>query len=75
MTGRIIKEALMVGVGLTVVGLLLHFIGMYFKHHDMNDTTILAVHFFVAGVLVHLLCEYFGVNKWYCENGNACLKN
>lgn len=72
MTGKILKEALMVGVVLTVVGMLLHLLTKYVKHHDMNDNTVLAVHFFVAGFVVHLLCEYLGVNKWYCDNGVAC---
>ena len=27
---------------------------------------------FLLGVIVHLLFEYIGANKWYCKNGNAC---
>jgi hypothetical protein len=27
---------------------------------------------FLTGALVHILCELFGVNKWYCKSGNAC---
>jgi hypothetical protein len=27
---------------------------------------------FMAGSLVHILCEVLGINKWYCKNGNAC---
>jgi hypothetical protein len=26
----------------------------------------------IIGILVHLLCEFSGINKWYCKNGNAC---
>jgi len=26
----------------------------------------------IIGMLVHLLCEFSGLNKWYCKNGNAC---
>jgi hypothetical protein len=26
----------------------------------------------IIGILVHLLCEFSGLNKWYCKNGNAC---
>jgi hypothetical protein len=72
MTGKILKEALIVGVVLTVVGMVLHLLTKYVMVHDMNDNKILALHFFVAGVVVHLLCEYTGINKWYCSNGVAC---
>jgi hypothetical protein len=27
---------------------------------------------FAIGVLVHLVCEFSGVNKLYCSNGYAC---
>ena len=72
MTGKILKEALIVGVLLTVVGMVLHLLTKYVMVHDMNDNKILALHFFAAGVVVHLLCEYTGINKWYCTNGVAC---
>jgi hypothetical protein len=26
----------------------------------------------VIGILTHLVCEFSGINKWYCKNGNAC---
>jgi hypothetical protein len=26
----------------------------------------------IIGMLVHLICEFSGINKWYCKNGNAC---
>lgn len=26
----------------------------------------------IIGMLVHLICEFGGLNKWYCKNGNAC---
>ena len=63
MTGKILKEALVVGVVLTIVGMILHLLTKHFMKHDMNDNSILALHFFVAGFVVHLLFEYSGVNK------------
>ncbi len=72
MAKNILLEALIVGIGLVVVGMLMHLVASKFMKHDMNDNVVLASHFFIAGVVVHLLCEYFGINKWYCKNGVAC---
>ena len=27
---------------------------------------------FILGASIHLFCEFTGVNRWYCKNGNAC---
>ena len=27
---------------------------------------------FLVGASIHLFCEFTGINKWYCKNGNAC---
>ena len=68
----LLLEAFIVGIGLVIVGMLVHLIASKFMKHDMNDNTILAYHYFIAGFIVHLLCEYFEINKWYCKNGVAC---
>lgn len=26
----------------------------------------------ITGMLVHIICEFTGINKWYCRNGFAC---
>ena len=39
----------------------------------MGRETQMAIGFFVLGALTHLVCEFTGVNKWYCKNGRACV--
>jgi len=29
---------------------------------------------FLTGFLVHIFCEYSGINKWYCKNGMVSKK-
>jgi hypothetical protein len=30
----------------------------------------------IIGMLTHLVCEFMGINRWYCSNGSACsIKN
>lgn len=72
MTKKLLTEALLVGVALVVVGMVMHLVISKVHPHDMNNNVVLATHFFVAGVIVHLLSEYTGINKWYCNNGVAC---
>ena len=53
-------------------GMVIHLIVNNIRKHDINNNLTLASHFFIAGVIVHLLYEFFSINKWYCVNGNAC---
>ena len=62
---KLLSEAIFVGIVLVIVGKFT--LG---KNIDMKKL-------FFTGVLVHLICEVVGLNKWYCRNGVACrgLKN
>ena len=42
--------------------------GNYNKYFIMEFTL------FLTGVLIHLLCEFTGVNLWYLKNSAAALK-
>ena len=74
MTKKILIEALVVGVVLVAIGMILHVLASKLKQHNMNENAVLAMHFFIVGFIFHLIAEYTGINKWYCSNGNACLK-
>jgi hypothetical protein len=70
---NILIEALFVGILLAVVGGVIHLLALQFHgKHDLNSIPMYLVHLFVAGVIVHLLCEVIGLNKYYCAHGNAC---
>lgn len=72
-----IIEAVVVGIITLIVGIIvskLMEIGRK-KEPDEKDYTIqMAAGLFVTGFVVHILCEAFGFNKWYCNNGYACHK-
>ena len=71
-------EAFIVGLVTLVIGTTLSILFMYtqdgfsIKKIDFWPTLILTN--FFTGVIVHLLCEWSGINKWYCKNGHACRK-
>jgi len=69
-------EAIFVGIGTVIVGLLFWAIGFYCKKHRLpNNWLGISVLLFLTGVTVHILAEVFKINKWYCKNGAACLEN
>ena len=39
-----------------------------------NKNHVMEISLFLTGFLVHLLCEFTGINGWYCKNGRACKK-
>jgi len=81
MKQAVIKEAIVVGIVTVIVG---QFVGFTFSKLMKNGATVrtecknwnknhvMEWSLFFTGVLIHLLCEYFGVNNWYCKNGSAC---
>ena len=43
------------------------------KNNNWNKYHIMEQSLFFTGFFIHLLCEYFGINKLYCKKGYACL--
>ena len=41
--------------------------------NSYKDTYIIPIALFFTGILIHVLLEYIGLNKWYCEK--KCIKD
>ena len=65
-------EVLVVGIMTVIIGLIISYITMGEKAKKFNHWERVALSFFLTGLIIHLLCELTGLNKWYCKNGQAC---
>ena len=77
--GKILLEAIICGIAVLVVGLIVNWIHSSMKHNKLQSvvagfgTRNLGWLLFWTGIVVYLVAEFSGANKWYCKNGNACL--
>jgi len=75
---RLIVEAIAVGIITVVVGYVITWILSNFDKNasnlnkEWNKHHIMEIALFLTGMSIHLLCEFTGINSWYCENGIAC---
>jgi hypothetical protein len=66
----LLKEALAVGFISVLIGYPLSFL---LRLHSREYSHLRLICFlFSFGFLIHLLCEYTGINQYYCKEGNAC---
>lgn len=73
MKSSVFVEAFAVGIIVILVGVLLHYVLLKtYGHHDLNNIKVYIGHLFLIGVITHLLCEFSGINRWYCKYGTAC---
>tara|TARA_Y100001935_G_scaffold241621_1_gene231225 strand:- start:494 stop:733 length:240 start_codon:yes stop_codon:yes gene_type:complete len=78
---KLLVEAIAVGVITVVVGTIAGLVvGKLFSSNlpkvckKWNKNHVMEISLFLTGFLVHLLCEFTGINGWYCKNGRACKK-
>jgi hypothetical protein len=78
---KLLIEASIVGIATVIIGTIISFVTSKSclaagipKIHDTNwnKNHIMEISLFLTGFILHLLCEYSGINRWYCKNGNAC---
>jgi hypothetical protein len=74
MCKQLIIEAVVVGVLTVVVGLLTAAILKNVGTTHMGFYTKISVWLFCTGAAIHLVCQATGINKYYCNNGYACMQ-
>ena len=67
----LLSEGVIVGLVVIIVGLLTKKILNYLEI-NLPDEYEEYIVLFLIGFISHILFEYIGFNKWYCEHGNAC---
>jgi hypothetical protein len=69
---KLLTEALAVGVMTLVVGKISAYLVMQVLNmYNINKTYATEIILITTGILIHLLSEYSGINKWYISNGVA----
>tara|TARA_Y100000591_G_scaffold331024_1_gene363651 strand:+ start:4001 stop:4246 length:246 start_codon:yes stop_codon:yes gene_type:complete len=78
---KLLIEAVVVGLSTVIMGTIIGYILGKFNSVDLpsackqwNKNHIMELSLFLTGFLLHLIWEMAGLNKWYCKNGNACIR-
>tara|TARA_B100001093_G_scaffold498221_1_gene546097 strand:- start:667 stop:921 length:255 start_codon:yes stop_codon:yes gene_type:complete len=79
---KLLIEAICVGIAVVIIGSFTGFLITYIypmpnlpkKCSEYNKFFIMETTLFLTGFLVHLLCEFGGLNKWYTKNGAVLMK-
>ena len=69
---KLLIEILVVGILTTIIGLIISYIMMGESSKNFKHWTRVGLSYFITGALIHIICEFTNINKWYCKNGNAC---
>ena len=70
----VIIESIIIGVVTMILGKIISNILLGINKADKNkklpvwhEPRIIEISLFFTGVFIHLVCEYVGLNKWYCD--------
>tara|TARA_Y100000590_G_C15328660_1_gene866805 strand:+ start:476 stop:724 length:249 start_codon:yes stop_codon:yes gene_type:complete len=81
MYSQLIIESIVFGIIIVFIGTIIsNIIGNFHKKtkticKDWNKNHIMEIALFLTGFFSHLICEFSGINKWYCKNSFACKKS
>lgn len=75
---KLLVEAVVVGVMVVIVGSAVGYVVGRANSVDLpkvckkwNKNHVMEISLFFTGVILHLLCEFSGINKYYIKNGYA----
>ena len=70
----IIIESIIIGIVTMILGKIISNILLGMNKIDKKnklpiwkEPRVIEISLFVTGVFLHLVCEYIGLNKWYCD--------
>ena len=73
---KLLMEAIVVGLMTSVIGTIMSYIFMVIQEKKLyvkfDFWMYVILSNFCTGFLIHYICEYTKLNKYYCKNGNAC---
>ena len=74
MKNQLFIEAFVVGIITVIVGTAVSYLFFNVRKgkQSWKRNYGMEIALFLTGVFIHLICEFTGINKWYCKNGNAC---
>jgi hypothetical protein len=77
---QFLLEVLSVGVLTAIIGFICSTALMYaftdnFSFEKYHFWWQVLLSYFLTGCLIHIICQVSGINKWYCENGVACVES
>jgi|694.fasta_scaffold104564_3 hypothetical protein len=71
---RLLIEAGVVGILTLIIGKIsTQLVVDYVKLYNVNSKYTTEIIFITTGILIHLFCEFTGINKWYTINGVAAM--
>jgi len=71
---QLLLEATSLGILNVCFGFIISYLMMGEKAKTFEHWHRVLLGFFISGVIIHIFCEFTGINKKYCIGGNACQK-
>ena len=68
---NLLIESIIIGVITAIIGkITFNLTANKYNYHnkkEKNKPFGIEIAFFITGLLIHIILEYVGVNKWYCD--------